>query len=88
MADSPIVRTGVFATEEEAAEITRLFREADNAPVMTFVLDQPSFTQQARHRASTHLHRVAMSHGLRDHRGFYGFDESNREFIAPKGWTP
>lgn len=79
-------RTGVFATVEEAVEIEDLHAKADNTPCMTFGLNHESFAAAARRRANERTQAIAMSHGLPDHKGYYGVDMSNREFIAPAGW--
>ena len=66
-----ILKTGIFATQEEAKEI----REAFNFPVMYL----SGGTRMGGNPRET-LHKIALSHGLPEIKGFYGLDENN-EFI-------
>lgn len=80
-----IVRTGVFATEEEAQEISRLAVTASNTPVIAFSSamalsgqDASSMAWDLVHKA---CHRAALAHGLPEIQGYYGIDLEKREFV-------
>lgn len=74
-------RLGVFATDEEGRELTRLVREAQRTPVIV-VGSGPDMATRAWEAAYKRIHATAMAHGLPEIDGFYGFDGSNNEFLA------
>jgi hypothetical protein len=67
-------KTGVFATKKEAKEI----REAFNFPVIYLSGGTPLGGNPREI-----LHRIALSHGLPEIKGYYGLNENN-EFIKEK----
>jgi hypothetical protein len=66
-----MIKTGIFATIEEATEI----REAFNFPVMYL-----SGGLRMGENPRDVLHKIALSHGLPEIQGYYGLDEDN-EFV-------
>lgn len=80
-----IQRTGVFATEDEATECIRLFKIAQETPVMALssehALKQGGFSGQAWDRLNKTVHGYALAHDLPEWSGYYGIDIENREFI-------
>jgi len=78
-------RTNIFATEEEAKEINKLATEARSTPIIamsiTHGLSTGGFSGEAWKRCEERLHVIALSHGLKEIPGYYGFDPKNREFI-------
>ena len=78
-----MVKTGVFATEEETAELMELARIASSTPVIAFGSEHAmrgGASGDAWHRVSHRCHTIALSHGLPEIQGFYGCGEDG-EFL-------
>ena len=69
-------RTGVFATEEELADLKKLATEAASTPVMALSvghgLSTGGFAGEAHTRAKKAAHECALAHGLPEITGYYG----------------
>ena len=76
--------TGVYATEEEYAELVRLHTEACDTPIM--LVAEVNLSEWAWNRFHERIQALAMEHGLPDADGYYGIG-LNREFIAAEDWN-
>lgn len=74
--------TGIFATEEEAAEISRVVDLARSTPVIFAggPVDAATHSWETVHRT---IYRYALGHGLPEIDGYYGIDLRTREFVSP-----
>lgn len=79
-------RTGVFATEDEAKEIIELHRVARSTPVIALSvahgINSGGFAGEVWTRLKQTIHSFALTHGLPEIEGFYGFDGRNNEFLS------
>ncbi len=72
-----LVRTGVFATEEEVQKI----KDVLNTPCVMvggYWPSDPNVNPKAM------AHKLALKHGLPEIQGYYGCDLQNGEFIKPE----
>lgn len=72
--------TGVFATEEEVAELRELYKHP--------IIYDPKFFISPSCNIPERVHEVAMHHGLPDFDGYYGCNYETREFLKPKVSAP
>ncbi len=79
-----MIRTGVFATEEEAERLGRLARDTAKTPVIAVpdgqggLLDASGLAREHLYKA---VHAAARAHGLPEVPGWYGLDLGTREFL-------
>jgi len=80
-----MVHTGVFATDDEQAELLELLNKARNTPVIALTsadaLGGRDFASVAWKRVRERCHEVALAHGLPEVPGCYGMD-NNGEFLS------
>jgi hypothetical protein len=80
-----VKHTGVFASDEETAECLRLFKVAQQTPVMAIdtahALNHGGFAGQAWDRVNKTVHGYALAHGLPEFAGYYGMALENGEFL-------
>jgi hypothetical protein len=80
-----IIRTGVFATEEEVKRAIELYQIAQRTPVIAMSvrhgIERGGFAGEAWTHMQETVHNYALGHGLPDFSGYYGLDTGNREFI-------
>lgn len=76
--------TGVFATEEEFAELKKLRNKAARTPVIALssaqALSGRDSASVAWQRVKERCHALALEHGLPEVQGFYGID-GTKEFL-------
>lgn len=75
-----MTRTNVFATPEETKLIIEMHAAAQKTPVM--LIGGVDASASAWNRLRQHVHAVALSKGLPEITGFYGFDGENGEFVT------
>lgn len=84
-----IIRTGVFASEEETKRAVDLYQQAMRTPVIALstehALKDGGFAGQAWDIMHQTVHGYALAHGLPEITGYYGLDTANREFIRTEG---
>ncbi len=75
--------TGVYATEEEQAELLELADKAARTPVI-LLFGKHDLSGDARQRMFDRTYQIALSHGLPKIQGYYGLAEDG-EFIKMAG---
>jgi hypothetical protein len=75
-----VVEIGLKATEAEDREITQLFNEARNTPVIVLHTGQPDLASRVFERMNKRIHAIVMSHGFPEIPGYYGYDGRTRQF--------
>lgn len=75
--------TGIYATEEEQAELLKLAEEARKTPVI-LLFGKHDLAGDARKRMFERTYEIALSHGLPEIEGYYGLAEDG-EFIKMVG---
>lgn len=70
----------LIATEDEDREITRLYNEARNTPVIVLKSGELDLATEAFDRMNKRIHEIVMGHGFPDIPGYYGYDGRTRQF--------
>ena len=73
-----MIKTGVFATDEEKAELLRLSQRARGTPVM--LIGGMDISADAWRQAQQTCHKYALAHGLPEIPGYYGITNDG-EFV-------
>ena len=76
--------TGVFATEEEVAELMELKKKAETTPAI-LLFGKHDLSGDAWRRVRERCHEMAMAHGLPEIPGFYGLNEEHEFVTAEEG---
>ena len=80
-----MIRTNVYATEEEIKELKKLLIEARSTPVIALSVAQgisgKDLASQARESLIKKCHSFALAHNLPEMKGYYGCDLSTGEFL-------
>ena len=77
-------RLDVYSTDEEKEKINKLHKEAQQTPVIALSgahAMRGGFSGEIWDRLKKTIHKIALSHGLPEIEGYYGFDGENAEFL-------
>lgn len=78
MSKDKFVKTGVFASKKEATAIKKMMKIAANTPMICF---DPMTAINPWDAVYKLIHKVALSHGLPEIPGYYGFNADSGEFL-------
>ena len=74
-------RSKIFATPEELETIKKNWKEACNAPVITFSIGKPDLASICRRNVIESIDSLAIKHGLPSKSKFWGMDLQTGEFV-------